>query len=297
MAIIELRRWQTVREATLSTFDVASREYAELNALLSDGTLENLERQAAERQRFSATASAHFDALPELSTDVTLDDEITRAEAAAHDASHAATAAGSQALERAGDVPSVAEAEEALISAQVEFERVTRLERTLTLALGFLRAAEEDVHRDIAPILAAGLRQWLPNVTRGRYTDARVDPSDLAVQVLGPDQEWRSAQLLSHGTAEQIYLLLRVVLAQRLATSGETCPLILDDVLVHCDRERKSALLGVISAVSRTRQVILFTQEHEVREWAQENLALPDRLIVLPGPSDGLERMTERSRL
>ena len=72
--------------------------------------------------------------------------------------------------------------------------------------------------------MAAALRQWLPDVTQGRYTDARVDPSDLRVQVLGPDHEWRDARRFSHGTAEQIYLLLRVVLAERLATTGETLP-------------------------------------------------------------------------
>jgi uncharacterized protein YhaN len=103
------------------------------------------------------------------------------------------------------------------------------------------------------------------------------------VQVLGPDHQWRDARRLSHGTAEQIYLLLRVVLAERLATTGETCPLILDDVLVQCDRVRKRALLDVISAVSRTRQVILLSQEEEVLQWAQQNVVEPDRLVTLPG--------------
>jgi uncharacterized protein YhaN len=104
----------------------------------------------------------------------------------------------------------------------------------------------------------------------------------LNVQVLGPDHQWRDARRLSHGTAEQIYLLLRVVLAERLAITGETCPLILDDVLVQCDRVRKRALLDVISAVSRTRQVILLSQEEEVLQWAQQNVVEPDRLLTLP---------------
>lgn len=285
LATIELRRWQALRKEMLIAFDAATREYAELNALLAGGTFEDLERQSAEHQQQGAALAAEFDRLPEVAAGVKLDDEVRRCEKVAHDASHAATAAETQARERAKDVPSVAEAEEALASAQGESERVTRLGRTLTLALDFLRTAEEGVHRDIAPILAAALRQWLPDVTQGRYTDARVDPSDLSVQVLGPDHEWRDAQRLSHGTAEQIYLLLRVVLAERLATTGETCPLILDDVLVQCDRVRKRALLDVISAVSRTRQVILLTQEDEVLQWAQENLVSPNRLVMLPNPS------------
>lgn len=284
-AIEELRRWQATRKEMLITFDAATRDYAELNALLAGTTLEDLEKQNAERQLQAAALAAEFDRLPEIAFGVNLDDEVRRCEKVAHDASHAATAAEAQARERARDLPSVSEAEEALASAQEELERVTRLSRTLTLTLDFLQTAEERVHRDIAPQLAEALRQWLPDVTQGRYTDARVDPSDLCVQVLGPDQEWRNAQLLSHGTAEQIYLLLRVVLAERLATTGETCPLLLDDVLVQCDRMRKRALLDVILTVSRARQVILLTQEEEVLQWAQENVVLPNRVVVLPGPS------------
>jgi uncharacterized protein YhaN len=285
LAIAELHRWQAARKEKLITFDTASREYAELTALLAAGTLTDLERQTLERERRSATLAAEFGTLPEINAAVDLDEEVRRCERLGHDASHVATAAETQARERARDVPSVAEAEEELASAHEEFERVAGLSRTLTLALDFLRTAEERVHRDIAPRLAAGLRQWLPIVTQGRYTDARVDPSDLSVQVLGPDHEWRKAQQLSHGTAEQIYLLLRVVLAELLATTGETCPLILDDVLVQCDRARKRALLDVISTVSRTRQVILLSQEEEVLQWAQQNVVEPDRLLSLPGPA------------
>ena len=280
----ELRRWQTERKATLVNFDEATREYAELNALLNGGTLEDLETQTSDHQGQAAALAAEFGSIPEIAVDVNLDQEVRAAEKLAHDAAHAATAAETMARERAQEVPNVPEAEEALASAQQESERVTRLSATLTLTLDFLRRSEERVHRDIAPLLAAGLRRWLSDVTQGRYTDARVDPRDLSMQLLGPDNEWRDARQLSHGTTEQIYLLLRAVLAERLATIGETCPLILDDVLVQSDRVRKRALLDVIVSISRGRQVILLTQEEEVLRWAQENVVAPNRVMVLPGP-------------
>jgi len=212
---------------------------------------------------------------------VNLDEAVHSAERVVRDAAQKAAAAEAQAQEPAKGVPSVAETEEALATAQSELERVVRLGRTLGLAVEFLRRAEERVHRDIAPVLAAGLRRWLADVTQGRYTDARVDPSDLNVQVLGPDQQWRDAHRLSHGTAEQIYLLLRIVLAEHLVTADETCPILLDDVLVQSDRFRKQSLLNVIAAVSRARQVILLTQEEQVVEWARQHLVEPDRLVLL----------------
>jgi len=68
------------------------------------------------------------------------------------------------------------------------------------------------VHADIAPVLANTLRSWLPEVTSGRYVDATVDPATcrskspapVAVARRGPALDW---------TAEQIYLLLHVALA------------------------------------------------------------------------------------
>lgn len=282
-----LGRWQTERKATLIKFDEATREYAELNALLGGGILEDLETQTSNQERQAAELAAEFAPLSEIGVDVDLDQDVRAAETLAHDSAHKATGAETLARERAREVPSVPEAEEALDSAKQEFERVTRLSRTLALTLEFLGKAEERVHRDIAPLLAAGLRRWLSDVTQGRYTDARVDPSDLSVQVLGPENEWRDARQLSHGTAEQVYLLLRVVLAERLATTGETCPLILDDVLVQSDRARKRSLLEAIASISRGRQVILLTQEEEVLRWAQENVVAPNRVLELAGPLTG----------
>jgi uncharacterized protein YhaN len=280
-AIEQLRGWQTAHQGLLTNFDEATREYAELEALVAGGTLADLASQSEELQRRAEALSAGLGEISEPATDVNVDEAVYRAEKVARHAVQKATAVEAEARERANRVPSVAEAEEALAAAKRESERVVRLGRTLTLALDFLRRAEERVQRDIAPVLAAGLRQRLADVTQGRYTDARVDPSDLKVQVLGPDRQWRDAHLLSHGTAEQIYLLLRIVLAELLVTTSETCPVLLDDVLVQSDRARKQSLLSVIVAVSRTRQVILLTQEDEVLKWAQQHIVEPDRLVLL----------------
>jgi uncharacterized protein YhaN len=237
----------------------------------------------SELERKSPQITAEFTLLPQTVV-AGLERELQQADAAERRSEIEAENAETRARDRAESIPSVSEAEEALASAKDELERVTRLNRTLNLTVDFLRKAEERVHRDIAPLLAAGVRHWLPGVTQNRYRDARVDPRDLSVQVLGPDNEWRDARHLSHGTAEQIYLLLRAVLAERLATTGETCPLILDDVLVQSDAARKRALLDVIVSLSRERQVILLTQEEEVLRWARANVVAPDRVVVLLSP-------------
>ncbi len=88
------------------------------------------------------------------------------------------------------------------------------LDETLGQAIGFLRRAQERVHRSVAPELTEVLRGWLPRLTDGRYVDARLDPATLAVSVAGAEANFAAHELLSHGTAEQIYLLLRVALVR-----------------------------------------------------------------------------------
>ena len=184
--------------------------------------------------------------------------------------------------ERRRTLGSIAEAEEALAAARSTLDHLLALDQTLQLTQSFLERAKQGIHQSVAPVLASALRRRLPAITAGRYTDVRVDPESLAVQVLAPDGYWRHAALLSHGTAEQIYLLLRVALAQHLTRPGEVCPLILDDVTVHCDRERKCAVLETLHQISKERQVILFSQEEEVLAWAEEHFEEPcDQLTRL----------------
>src|SRR5262249_18701347 len=154
--------------------------------------------------------------------------------------------------------------------------RVRELAETLALTSQFLERAQDQVHRDIAPALATTIKQWLPAVTAGRYTDVTVNPTTLQVNVCGPTRRWRIADLLSYGTAEQIYLLLRIALADHLTKHHETCPLILDDATVHADLDRTRDILDLLFKIAAHRQVILFTQEEQVMSWAREHLTSPD---------------------
>jgi DNA repair exonuclease SbcCD ATPase subunit len=193
--------------------------------------------------------------------------------------------ARAQLAERRRGLLSVTEAEERLAVAEAELARVERLDRTLELTRGFLTRAQDRVHRSVAPLLAKQVSSWLPRVTNGRYVEALVDPATLAVGVRGPGGPWREAALLSHGTAEQVYLLLRVALADQLTRDGEVCPLVLDDPTTHFDAARTETVLDVLLQIAESRQVILFSQEAEVLSWAEQHLAAPrHRVTRLSGP-------------
>ncbi len=121
-------------------------------------------------------------------------------------------------------------------------------------------------------------------MTVGRYTDVLVDPSTLQVEVCGPSRDWHPAHRLSYGTAEQVYLLLRIALADHLTRGHDTCPLILDDVTVHADAARTSEILALLLKISEQRQVILFTQEEQVADWAHEHLTGADHALRTLSP-------------
>lgn len=85
---------------------------------------------------------------------------------------------------------------------------------------GAVRQASIRANASIAPALTQKLHPWLPRVTSGRYADVRVDPNSLLVEVRKPAGRMRAATVLSHGTMEQVYLLLRLALAEpRVATA------------------------------------------------------------------------------
>jgi DNA repair protein SbcC/Rad50 len=271
-----LGAWRRERSLDSKRADEARREWHELVTLLDGRPLDKMRAESEAAATRAATMASKVDAVA-LADLASRDDLASLLEVEREELARAREDASTQRgalAEMQRDLPDVAEAEEAFAEASSELTRVVGLATVLTETTRLLRAAEERVHRDLAPILAAAITRWLPRVSGGAYVDASVDPADLSVRVKeAKSGRWRSALLLSEGTREQIYLLLRVAMAQQLATTGETAPLLLDEVTVQADAERKQQLLGVLHELSAERQIILFTHDDDVIGWAARSLA------------------------
>jgi uncharacterized protein YhaN len=180
----------------------------------------------------------------------------------------------------------VSRAVEAEARADAEVRRLTALAEDLDIASEILGAAQQKVHADIAPVLNETIRPWVPRITCGRYDDIRVNPATLELEAHEAGGRFRAATVLSHGTTEQLFLLLRLALAQRLTTTGEQAPIVLDDITVQSDPDRTLAALDLLHELSADHQVVLFSQEDEVMHWAENRLVISvDRLIRLTGPA------------
>ncbi len=174
-----------------------------------------------------------------------------------------------QQLAQVGDV---AQIEERVAELEAQVQRLEAAEAAVKLALSELEKSEGKVHRDLAPVLAEGLRNWLPAITGQRYQQAWVDPQDLAMHVSSGDSGAQIAvRDLSQGTREQLYVALRMVLARALSPEGEPVPLFFDDPTVSADDARCLALLDSLRELSQGTQVVLFSHETRVGSWAKRN--------------------------
>lgn len=286
-AEIELNKWQFAAKERLAAAETSTRDSGRLTELLAGRKVEEV---AAEVEAMATKARALLDALPGGAVSLFALDEnasIASLRASCSAAERAASDAAGECRAKSEGFVSVAEAEEVLEVAKAERDRLEKVSLILDKAMSYLAAAEDRVHRDIAPRLATSVNRRLNSVTSGRYREVRVDPANLAVQVIDKNGRSRPAMNLSHGTAEQIYLLLRVALAEHLVTNGESCPLLLDDVTVHFDALRKVAFLNTVKSLADERQVILFTQEEQVVRWADASLSFPRHSVIrLPSPTE-----------
>ena len=186
-----------------------------------------------------------------------------------------------------GDLPSLAELEEEQAAAEREVDLLRRASDILDKARTLLEAAQDEVHRMLAPDLREALEKRLDLVTAGRYSAVRIDPEEgMEVQLEVEDGVYRSATELSHGTVDQTYLLLRIGLAEALGDRKESAPLFLDDATVHSDTDRTLRFLDLLLALSDERQIVVFSQEQEVREWAAGRLGQdPRHRLIELGPN------------
>lgn len=278
VAVDELRRWARAQELRREALTKRKTDVALLDQLLGGRELSDMKSELA-------TQLANVGEEP----DVPMPPDLNAFGAAAKDRYDRAINVDGQlkgTIQTLGNnLGSVAEAAEAHADAQRVVAQVETLASCLDAATLELKNAKERANASIAPALANRMRPWLPRVTNGRYHDVAVDPSDLTMQVTETTGQVRQADRLSLGTTEQIYLLLRVTLSQVLSGGAETAPLIFDDVTTQSDNTRTVAVMELLHELSAEHQVILFTQEDEVVEWAQQHIdPNRDKIIQLAAP-------------
>lgn len=171
------------------------------------------------------------------------------------------------------------------IEAQAEAleDRVAQLETyyiALERALAALEQARRTLQSRFAPRITAQAREILGQLTDGRY-DRLLWEQDLSLSAGARGEDTlRPALWRSDGTADQLYLALRLAVSRELL--GDEAPLVLDDALIRFDDRRLAAALDLLRREGRRRQILLFTCQG--REAACLPEGAPSQGPRLPGP-------------
>jgi len=137
--------------------------------------------------------------------------------------------------------------------------RIARLETynaALEMAQDALHQASLTLQQKFAPRITRRAQELFSRMTGGRYDRLTLD-ADFSVQTAARDEvTLHRALFRSEGTVDQLYLALRLAVAEALTPEA---PLVLDDALARFDDDRQAAAMEILGEMAKEKQVILFT--------------------------------------
>lgn len=134
----------------------------------------------------------------------------------------------------------------------------------LTTALEALSAANDALRQRFSPALNQKAGELFAALTGGRWPRLTL-ARDFSAQAAAEDTLPRSSLALSTGTAEQLYLAVRLAVC---ALTVPDAPIVLDDALTAFDDARCALALALLKEQARERQILLFSCHSREEQWA-----------------------------
>ncbi len=146
----------------------------------------------------------------------------------------------------------------------------------VSLAMDALDRANLALQSRFSPALGARAAEIFSAITAGRYQKVLLSRDFSLSAEPAADSAMRSVRLLSQGTADQLYLAVRLAICDLVLPQENGVPLILDDALVSFDDRRLHAALDYLAQAARDRQILLFTCQRRERDYLEcrENVTL-----------------------
>jgi len=179
------------------------------------------------------------------------------------------------------------EAEHLLASLESQVERYAR---TKMAALLLARTIEQYREKHQGPLIERASALF-SRMTREAFKGIRAEYDEKGQPVLVGIRSSREEAVgvdgMSDGTADQLYLALRLASLERYLESGEPLPFVVDDILLRFDDDRALATLEVLMALAAKTQVIFFTHHQHLAGLAQGAFD-DERIHVINLPSTPL---------
>ena len=153
---------------------------------------------------------------------------------------------------------------------QLEEELSRRREEheAISIALTALAAANEGLQQRFSPQLNAAAGEYFARLTGERYTRLSLNRELEGETARTGDVVPHSALYLSRGTADQLYLAVRLAVC-KLCLPGLP-PIMLDDALTAFDDERAKLALKLLRELAEQQQILLFTCHKREGELLEE---------------------------
>ena len=137
------------------------------------------------------------------------------------------------------------------------------------------KAIESYREKNQGPILERS-SDLFARITPGSFAGLQIDFNDKGDAVLmGVRPEGRGVvgvEGMSDGTADQLYLAVRLASLESYLEKNEDMPFIVDDVLIHFDNERAAATLQILAQLAQKTQIIFFTHHQHLVELARAHV-------------------------
>lgn len=156
---------------------------------------------------------------------------------------------------------------------------VEQYARTRLASAVLRKAIERYRERNQDPILKRA-SELFAELTVGAFQSLRADVHEkghpVLVGVRSGTSEHVGVECMSEGTADQLYLALRLASLERYLDHKEPVPFVVDDILVQFDNERSAATLRALARLARRTQVIFFTHHEHLLDLAERHLVPGD---------------------
>ena len=167
--------------------------------------------------------------------------------------------------------------EEELINAEEKYEELKKEGKSINVAKEYLQIAYNKMKENITPKFTKNLSENINKITNGKYKNVKFnDEQGLIIEI--ENGNYISAENLSVGTIEQLYLSLRLALIDEI--SEETLPIILDETFAYFDKTRLKNILKCLNEQVKNRQILIFTCTNREKE-ILEKLKVEYNLIKL----------------
>ncbi|HIZ94118.1 ATP-binding protein [Flavonifractor sp. An112] len=153
--------------------------------------------------------------------------------------------------------------------AREELERRQTEYAALETALKALDAAHAGLQARFSPALNHLAGDYLAKLTGGKYDKVSLTRQFEALAEEAGGLQPRRALALSQGTADQLYLAVRLAACKLVLPQEEPCPLVLDDALANFDDSRAALALECLEELGGERQILLFTCHSRERAWQE----------------------------